>query len=347
MKRFNILWTLLLLVALPIQSQVLRAQESALVYYMPLTQLAIHISYEQVEQTPGIFYQYAQRYLGATDIITEKSTTYHVTNMVLNTHTLADTTRVFKVPAHTIHNIHLLSFSEDGRLLAYNSHQPLNTTDGPNTNTITFQSESTSSIMPLLEEQFMAGSIAKMAEGAAKMIYNIRETRMHLLAGDVEHIPADGQSMQLVLQQMEQQEQELIALFVGTKRTQMLEHTLLLTPSDSASNQVVARFSKYAGVVDANDLSGEPIYLTIRAYKQLLHEPIEKLTKYGMPAHIYYNLPGSADVTLQYLSQTISQNIPIAQYGSAVPLANSLFTGRPKFTILFNPETGNILSVTK
>ena len=74
---------------------------------------------------------------------------------------------------------------------------------------------------------------------------------------------------------------------------------------------------------------------------------IEKTTKYGMPAHIYYNLPGSADVTLRYLSQTISQNLPIAQYGSAVPLANSLFMGRPKFTILFNPETGNILSITK
>lgn len=347
MKRFNIIWTLLLLVALPIQSQVLRAQESALVYYMPQTQLAIQISYEQIEQTPGIFYQYAQRYLGVTDVITEQSTTYRITNMALRTHTLSDTTRVFKVPAHTLHNIHLLSFSEDGRLLAYNSPQPTSPTTNTKTSTISFQTEATSSVMPLLEEQFMAGSIAKMAEGAAKMIYNIRETRIHLLAGDVEHIPADGQSMQLVLQQMEQQEQELISLFVGTTRTLVREHTVYYTPSDSATHQVVARFSKYAGVVAADDLSGEPIYLTLKAYKQILHEPIEKTTKYGMPAHIYYNLPGSADVTLRYLSQTISQNLPIAQYGSAVPLANSLFIGRPKFTILFNPETGNILSITK
>ena len=38
----------------------------------------------------------------------------------------------------------------------------------------------------------MAGSTAKMAEGAAFQIYAIRESRLSLLSGELEHLPADG-----------------------------------------------------------------------------------------------------------------------------------------------------------
>ncbi len=346
MKKLNLLLAILF-VSSQLSAQVVRAHESALVYYMPKTQLAITLSYERTEQQPGIFFQYAQRYLGANEIITEKSVEYQLTDLSMNIHTIADTTRAHKVPAHKYRNLHLLSLSEDGRLLGYNLPATTITPAETIEKECNITLETVNAILPLLEEQFMAGSIAKMAEGAAKLIYRIRDTRLHLLAGDVEHVPADGQAMQIVLDELNKQEQELIELFVGTTRTEKLTHTIYYTPAADIQNEVIGRFSKHVGFVDKNNLSGEPIYLNLVAYKQLLHEPIQKKKNNALPAHIYYNLPGSADISIQFKNKTITQHIAVAQYGSAMPLANTLFSGKPEFSILINPETGNIISIQK
>ena len=75
MKRMNILLVMLLWVASQMQAQLVQENETAIVYYMPKTELDITLSYDFVEQIPGVFYQHAQRYLGAKNIVTEKKTT--------------------------------------------------------------------------------------------------------------------------------------------------------------------------------------------------------------------------------------------------------------------------------
>ena len=142
--------------------------------------------------------------------------------------------------------------------------------------------------MPLLEEQFMAGSTAKMAEGAAKMIYRIRETRLNILAGDVEHAPADGDAMRLVLDQLAEQEQRLVELFVGKSEVEHLTHTFIYTPTQSIEREVICRLSQHSGVVGKDDLSGEPIYLTLKATKQALQEVVEQNSK--APCHRKYTI---------------------------------------------------------
>ena len=81
---------MLLWVANLMQAQLVQENETAVVYYMPKTELVITLSYECIEQEPGIFYQYAQRYLGAKDIVTEKKTTYQLSDMALSTQASAD-----------------------------------------------------------------------------------------------------------------------------------------------------------------------------------------------------------------------------------------------------------------
>jgi hypothetical protein len=200
--------------------------------------------------------------------------------------------------------------------------------------------------MPLLEEQFMAGSIAKMAEGAAKQIYRIRETRLNILGGDVEHVPADGQAMQLVLDKLNKQEQALVALFVGTTQITHHTHTFRYFPVDDVEKEVVCRLSKHIGIVDKNDLSGEPVYLTLKAHKQSLQTAYTVDAKSSsLPSQLYYNLPGSADINLQCQTLSIVQSVAVAQYGIAIPLALDLFNSKQKTRIYIHPETGNILSI--
>ena len=77
-----------------------------------------------------------------------------------------------------------------------------------------------------------------------------------------------------------------------------------------------------------------------------LRSATETGEKTGTPSQIYYNLPGSANIRLQYKDQTIHQcHYPIAQFGVAIPLSKELFCGKEKTTIHFNPETGNVWSI--
>ena len=326
-------------------AQAVQENEAALVYYMPQTTLSITLDYDVVEQVPGIFYQYAERYLGAKDIIIEASTSYILTDVRLKTITTADTHRAYKVTTQKGVNSQLLALSQDGRLLGYNLGEgEVSSTDlNGSTNPIDYAKER---LMPLLEEQFMAGSIAKMAEGAAKQIYRLRETRLNLLAGDMEHVPSDGQAMQLVLNELKEQEQALAELFVGTRTIKKGTYTFSYQPNESVENEVVCRLSQYTGVVNKDDLSGEPIYFSLQAKKQSL-QPISDNSKAPALSQLYYNLPGTANISITYRGKVLAEDaIQVAQYGVAIPLALELFSGKTPI-IRINPETGNILSIQK
>lgn len=338
----------IMLVALSLvgMAQVVQENEAAVVYYMPKTELAIALEYDIVEQEPGAFYQYAERYLDAKDIIRENTTQYILTHVRVSPQTSADEQRVYKVTPERGCNTQLLTLSNDGRLLGYNIgniHE--HTLENPTDQNYASASAATP-LMPLLEEHFMAGSVAKMAEGAAKQIYRIRETRLNLLAGDMEHVPADGMAMQLTLDELQKQEQALVDLFVGTTTKRHVTHTITYLPKQSVEQEIICRFSQHAGVVETDDLSGEPIYITINASRLSLRSAIETGEKIGTPSQIYYNLPGSANIRLQYKDQTIHQcHYPIAQFGVAIPLSKELFSGKERTTIHFNPETGNVWSI--
>ena len=344
MKRMNILLVMLLWVASQMQAQLVQENETAIVYYMPKTELVITLSYDCVEQIPGVFYQYAQRYLGAKNIVTEKKTTYRLNDMTLCTKASADTDRAYKVNAQKGYNTQLLSLTTDGRLAGYNIGYEVKG-DKVKGEKQEAKAEKQEELMPLLEEQFMAGSVAKMAEGAAKQIYRIRETRLNILGGDVEHVPADGKAMQLVLDELDQQEQALVALFVGTTIVTHHKHTFSYLPADDVEKEVVCRLSKHTGIVDKDDLSGEPIYLTLKAHKQSLQTAYMVDPKATIPSQLYYNLPGTADISLQHQALSISQSITVAQYGVSIPLALDLFKSKQEYSIYMHPETGNILSI--
>ena len=328
-------------------AQVVRENEAAVVYYMPKTELVITIDYDVVTQTPGVFYQYAERYLGAEDIIRENNTNCQLRTVSIATESSADTNRAYKVTAQKGMNTQLVSLSEDGRLVGY-ACSSLEARGERREARDERQEARGEELMPLLEEQFVAGSVAKMAEGAAKQIYRIRETRLNILAGDVEHVPADGKAMELVLNELEKQEQELVALFVGTTKVTRHTHTVRYTPEESVENEVVCRLSAHNGIVDKQDLSGEPLYLSLEAKKQTLLPGVYYDKNAPVLSQIYYNLPGEAQVALSFKGKKVAeQNVTVAQYGVAIPLVQDLFTTKPTPIIKINKETGNILSIEK
>lgn len=326
-------------------AQIIQENELAVVYYMPLTQIAITIEYDEIHTEPGVFYQYAELYLGTKDIITTAQTQYQLTSVSIATRTLPDKDRAYKIVPQKGIYAQLIALTDNGILYGYNV-PPL--TNIPSQYTPVISKEASwSTPMPLLEEQMMANSTAKMAEGAAKQIYHLRETRLNILAGDVEHAPADGQAMQLVMDELNLREQQLTDLFIGKKTSQHHTQTIYYTPTEQTSSTILYRLSQFSGLVPADDLSGEPIYINIHAHKQSLTLEKDATNKNAAkPSQLYYNLPGSADIQIIFNGTTqASATYSVAQYGVAIPLALDLFSGKNIPHIYFNTETGNISSI--
>lgn len=346
MKKTMIILAAILMAGSQLNAQLVLENEAAMVYYMPKNELAITLHYTVVDEEPGIFYQYAKRYLGAKQVITESKRSCVLTHVSTELLTSADTKRAYKITAGQGIKEQLISLSDDGRLLGYN----VAIDEATESQLFSGKAESYSIenevLMPLLEEQFVASSTAKMAEGAAKLIYRLRETRLILLAGEVEHVPADGKSMELVLAELEKQEQALVELFVGKKKVSSGSKTLRYKPEECVYDAVLCRFSLHSGVVDANDLSGEPLYISVDATQEMVQPLVEENSKAPALSQLYYNLPGEADVVLKYKGEEwMRAHYQIAQLGVAIPLAKQWFTGKDIPVIRLNPETGNILSI--
>ena len=357
MKRITYWMIALLLCSMPIcrmQALNLTEEEPVLVYYMPLTQLQLTAEYDEIVTEVGPFYQYSERYLGTKDVITKAEKQFVLKGMKFMPLVSADTTRTFVLSDKNI-KLQLLRLSPFGTLLGYNLPQ---LPDGPKPfdahmphpccqQSETFVGTEATRLMPLLEEQLMASSTAKMAEGAAKLIYRIREMRLNLLAGEVDKVPADGDAMRQVLQEMDRREQELTALFVGRRKVIRHTYQLCYTPKSAANQKdecILFRFSKYFGIVATDDLSGEPVSLKLT---KNVHQsaPAEKPAQKAGTS-IYYNLPGSGELTVTYGErELINHPIDVAQWGVSVPLNALLMATTPRIT--FCPLTGAIVSIEK
>ena len=182
----------------------------AIVYALPKTVLCFEIEIETTVQKPGVFYLYSQRYLATNQVVMEERVSSKVKGITMTTRAIPDLNRRFAV--EPILNGPLNNIVVDGQGIL----------QGVNVAVITEQvraqkqsqpgkltaESATADLLPLTQEFMMAGSVAKMAEGAAKQIYDIRESRLNLLSGEMDHLP-DGNALKIMLSGLDRKEKEL------------------------------------------------------------------------------------------------------------------------------------------
>ena len=345
MRRFTLSLVALFALTVCAIAQSLTTTDAVLVYYMPKTILAFDVTYTETTRTQGPFYQYAERYLGTKDIVMADETTFALRDITLRTKTVADPGRAFTFTPSGNQKTNII-LDKQGLLVAYNAEPEKAKEDKVyNSDSQHKQRKAESDIAPLSEEALFASSKAKMAEAAAKQIYRIREARMGLISGDVEHMPADSKMLSLMLSELQEQEDQLVALFVGETKTIYRHKIIYLTPEDDLQDHILLRFSRFAGPVSADNLSGEPVKLSMTVSRKELLPSEDKHPK--AVSEIYYNIPGEASVRLTDSKGLllIDKSVPVAQFGVSVALPQDLIRRKPH--ILFNTRTGAILSVTE
>ena len=313
------------------------------VYFLPKTALRFSVLVEKTTYTPGDFAPYALRYMRLKDVSLEPSTQYRVVSIRQTAIGMADTAKRYAVKFNAKTVAANVSLSEDGRLLGINCDAK----DAP----LPASFHSAPKTAPVNPRQFMteeilaAGSTAKMAEFTAREIYDLRENRNLLIKGQADFMPKDGDQLKLMLNHLDTQDHALTSLFQGTIERDTTEHVITIVPDGPLQRQVLFRLSQKLGIVDADDYSGAPFYITIEDLQSVppVDEEAAKAKKKQYEAGIYVNIPGRMrSIIYQGVDVLHTQEHPAPQFGHVELLSGELFNKHYDTHLWLNPVTGAV-----
>lgn len=327
-------------------------------YFLPKTRLRIAILAEKTVTRPGEFAAYANRYLRLNNVPQEESTTWSLKSMQVTPYGVPDSCKAYSIKLKAKTSAPLVRLTDDGLLLAVNTEA--------NAEPLPALPEAVPAPAPLNGRDYMtqdilaAGSTAKMAQLSAEEIYDIRDSRNALVRGEADNTPKDGAQLKLMLDNLDMQAQALESLFKGQQLTSTEVLTFDFEPeavSLQASEEeayaekkvLLCRFSRKLGLVDKDDLSGEPVWITVKPvgtlpqYQQNME--VDK-RKAKMTQGVWVNVVARALVTISTASKELLRvELPIAQLGTTEVLSDALFNKMLDTTVTLYHHTGTVREV--
>lgn len=320
------------------------AQEEGIVYYLPKTQLDVKVVAHKITYTPGELCQYANRYLKLQDVVTQPKEYWEIQSITVQPVGIPDENKAYRIKLKDKMVTSQVELTEDGIIKAINTTYPTETVTPPSVKSTEVKRVDPRNYMT--EEMLLAGSTSKMAELIAKEIYNIRESKNSLTRGQADYMPQDGAALKIMLDNLNTQEKALTEMFTGYTEYSSQTYTFQVEPEQDIKDQVIFRLSNKLGVLHADNLAGEPFYLSIINKNPLPPTTEEENNK--KIVGVIYNIPGKAIVSIKGNGKKyIEEEFAITQFGETEVLTNSLFNKKINTRVIFNPITGGIMKIDK
>ena len=314
-------------------------------YCLPRNGARFTVKVEKTQYIPGRFCQYSFRYM-KQNVSQQPSVTYRIIGIEINPFARPDTTRHFNLTIDKRHSISKVTCSPDGQLLAINA----DATPVKPTVRRFVPAQKPAPLNPadfMTEDILSAGSTAKMAELSAKEIYDIRDSRNQLSRGEADFMPKDGTQLKLMLTNLNRQETALRQLFEGEVTKDTTWATVDCMPTKEGSS-ILFRFSKYLGLVDIDDLGGEPYNLTVI---NLHTAPAPAPSPAGQKEDkgdigLRVSKPSRIRLTLQHDNDIVATyEMNAAQFGTVESLSGDLFGKKQSASLLLDPMTGSVKEI--
>jgi len=315
-----------------------------IVYLLPKTVIQVEVDTKCVQETPGMYFQYADRFLGMKDVLQNESIRYEITGFRLTTKTIPDVEQAYLISTGKKGKNITIALTPEGYLKSINgTSENVNHLISVSTETATKNSPKaweTGESSIFTKDMQQANSTAKMAELAANQLFTIRDTRFNMLTQDADKTPADGRSYEIVLSELNRMENAYLELFKGkvTESNQTFSYTL--NPQKDSTDMLL-RFSLFKGVLDKNNLGGNPIFIEVKK----LPVPAEALRvdKTASPRGLYYRVPGQAVVNITDGKDVLfTREITVPQFGRVLSLPATQITAAE-----LCPMTGALLELKK
>ena len=322
---------------------------NSVTYSLPRTRLYVAVTVEEAVSTPGEFALYAEKYLGIRTAPMKASRTFRIKDVKMGTYGIPDPDRRYTVRFKNNSTATYLQLTPDGIICAINSEYiPLGQIPEEGRTDFPIE-EPTDRYSAMSEEYVQATSAMKQAEITAGEIFRIRESRTAIVSGEAEQPFPDGTAMKLAIAGLDKQENALTERFMGKTKVRTQTFVIRDIVADEEGKGIAFRFSETLGLLDRDDLRGEPVYLDIRILERApeLSEKETAKKEKSLLKSIIYNIPGKIQATLMADGRRLlSGDFDIAQLGTRENLNPSLFSAKgARTSIIFNPETGSIRQV--
>lgn len=325
--------------------------EYGLVYTLPTTALRFEVTARRTVSKAGPFYQYAKRFIGTDKVITEDSEQWEILSVKAETYGIPDTENEYlmQVKPGALTSI---CVGEDGMLLAINKEvdAPKAAISERETKRKKESPLDTEAYLKYVNEDFLISqSSAKQAQMLAESIVEVRDARVSLTRGTAETMPTDGRQLELMLNSLEDQEKILTAAFKGLSSTETVTRVYTFTP-DEEGKYILFRMSDFGGFVEADDYSGEPVYVTVEVTRQPEIPVDAKGKEKELPKDaVIYNIPGAAKITLSHKGRELwSEETDCSQYGIRFGLQPTLFSDKKaRSYAIFDTATGALEKIAE
>ena len=317
-------------------------------YFLPKTVFRVVVVAEKTVTTPGEFALYADRYLRQPDAPTATSTLWTIKSLSIQAIGVPDSSKAYNIKLRAKTSAPLVSLTDDGLLLGVNVEceaEPL-----PALPATVPAPKPVNGRDYMTQEILAAGSVAKMAQLTAEEIYDIRDSRNALVRGEADNTPKDGAQLKLMLDNLDKQLYALESMFKGQSLTSTEVLTFNYEPSSEPVEQdMLCRFSRRLGVVDADDLSGEPIWISVQPVGSLpaaeANEDVAR-RRQKMEQGLYVNQPARAQVVVKTATQPLlAAEFPVAQMGTTEILSDALFNKKLSTKVYIYQHTGSVESI--
>ncbi len=322
-----------------------KLNEYGIIYSLPVTHLNVEIEAVKTVKKAGPYYKYAKKYLGVGNVVTEDSQSWDIKEVSVSAKGVPDSENKYLMKFKN-GSAPFLLLDEAGLPLAINTEVEEAVVKRKRNKYEDKDILEGADYANVFSEDMVASeSTMKRAEAAAQKIFELRESRNDLVSGNADQMPPDGQSLKLMLDELNRQEEVLTAMFIGTTQTETKVFRYDYLPVGDVDKEVLFRVSDFNGFVDKNDLSGEPVYISVTVTEKGELPVDEKGESKELPkGAVMYCIPGRADVALYYKGKTIAEEtVEVAQFGVEYGLDPKMFTDKktPAY-VIFNPESGSI-----
>lgn len=301
----------------------------------------------------GNYYQYAKQYLSIDNPIVEDKVVYKLESVDVQNIGIPNKTNTYLIEFKSNSVEPFVYLTREGLICSINDDAPaIERAPAPQAEVKTAPSVNAQSL--LTEEILLAGSSSKQAELIARQIFALRLSRTDILTGEAENMPPDGEAYKLVMDQINMQERALVELFSGSIETEYITSKLSMIPGlEDIDRKVVFRFSEKLGQVDADNLAGEPVYLSLinktpQPSVELTDKDLRRLEK-KFSEGLVYNVPSKAQLTISYQNKNLSNmEIDVVQYGTQDVLTKRMFDSRKQpIKVQFYPNLGAVKQITQ
>lgn len=343
---------LLLAAALPAaaqQTRVLTAEKHndyGLVYSLPITALRVDVTAVRTVHVAGPYYRYAKKYLGTDKVVTEDYENWTISDVKVVPYGISDPEDRYVMQLKP-GALTYICVDADGMLLSINKEVEAAPTPKP-TPAKEGKKVNVKEYLQYVNEDFIsAQSSARQAEMLAESLMEIRDAKISLTRGTAESMPKDGRQLELMLQSLAAQEEAMTNAFVGFSWEETVTRSFTVVPEEEG-RMTLFRMSDFAGFVEADDYSGDPVYfdMTVLSEGQL---PVDaKGEEKKMPKDaVVYTVPGTSRVKVSLSGRTLYEGeVDLAQFGVKFGLQPTLFTDRKGRTYAeFNPATGALVEI--